>query len=260
MKAQRIVNAALSRYLASPLYEVELPAWWVKAMEQTKIYRKGIISSYDPEFALPIGKWPTLVHLVRWLKDLEKDPDRYWLSLIGNKGVGKTHLACILGTLWMIKTRTIAKRLPWAAWLNKQRSRIGQSVAGQDVSRIPDVTSAYTVPFLIVDDLSTGRVGATVWSLETLFSIMEARDENRLPTVFISNAPLADVVDEETGKRTFSLYRRQLIAQAARANGNRKTYLDLVEKVCDRFSQGKGSHLTHVTIKSITAESYRVLD
>ena len=237
-----------------------LPTWWIKVMKQTKLYYPGVLSKYDGEFALPIKNRPALAHLIIWLRNTERKSDRYWLSLVGNKGTGKTHLGCILGTLWMMKHQTLAKRLPWAAWLNQQRSRIGKSVAGQDVSHIPDVTAVYNVPFLIVDDLSTGRVGATIWSLETLFSIMEERDRNRLPTVFISNAPLADTINPDTNKRTFSPYRRQLIAQANRANGDKATYLDLVEKVCDRFSQGKGSHFTHITIKSITGKSYRVLD
>lgn len=250
------VQAAIENYLEAAIESFQVPAWWAQRMTDTGIYRPGLISGYDSGFVLPVGKGrtPMLSFLISWLDRASNS--KPWLVLIGGKGVGKTRLAQILGTLWMLKTQTIAKHIAWTAWLNKQRSRIGQSVSGKDVSDLPDIASLYDVPFLIVDDLSTGRVGASTWALETLFALMEARRDR--PTIFISNAPLADYVNGD-GRRKFSPYRQQLVAQAAKANGDRATYEDLVEKVCDRFSQGLGSQALHVLIKSITGESYRVL-
>lgn len=250
------VKVALQCYLGTTDPEsYTVPAWWARKMEETGLYKPGMVSAYDSDFAIGIGskRTPVIVRAVEWLDKM----DVPWLALIGSKGVGKTYLAKILGVLWMTKTKTLAKHVKWAPWLNQQRARIGQSVAGKDVSEEPDIASLYHVPFLIVDDLSTGRVGASTWALETLFALMEARTDR--PTVFVSNAPLADRIDENSGKRLFSPYRRQLLTQANKANGDRIIYLDLVEKVCDRFSQGLGSEALHLLVQSITGDSYRVL-
>jgi energy-coupling factor transporter ATP-binding protein EcfA2 len=165
---------------------------------------------------------------VEWLDN----PSFPWLVLHGEKGVGKSHLANILALLFMAKSGRPARSICWSPWIKEQHRRIERSKAGHELDEGGDVTALFHVPFLVLDDISTGQVGASAWALELLFTVLQERQDKL--TVFTTNIGLSDRRNQP------SRFRKMLTDQAERLNGSKATYLDLVEKICDRFGMGPG--------------------
>lgn len=112
--------------------------------------------------------------------------DRYWLILVGNYGVGKSHLAaaCVRHAL---DARRRAHFCVWPEYLR----RLKLSWAEESLEREADVLSEMEQGWLVaLDDLDKQR--PTEWARETLFSFLNARYNAQLPTIITLNTGLAD--------------------------------------------------------------------
>lgn len=115
------------------------------------------------------------------------------IHLRGGVGVGKSIRAlCAIREFlryWIVDEgeRVAARYCNLArAIVRKQRSF--------DTDQVVDFGEFEDADFLVVDDL--GREKATEWSASLVYSLIEARIENRAPTVFVSNAPLSELAKE----------------------------------------------------------------
>jgi len=117
-----------------------------------------------------------------WLKSLTsgKKP-KPWTYLWGPVGVGKSHLACILGTYWVASQSVKALRINWSTWLQEKRDSYNQD---DPDSLNPELYAKHliTMPFLIIDDIS---MELTEHSLKHLYLVLEGRVAS--PTILTSN-------------------------------------------------------------------------
>ena len=106
-----------------------------------------------------------------------------WLVLMGDYGVGKTHLAAAIAqqalrqgitTLFL----TVPDLLDW----------LRTGFDSEDFSFEERFEEIRNVPLLILDDL--GSHNSTAWSQEKLFQLLDFRYLRRIPTVITSNQPL----------------------------------------------------------------------
>lgn len=103
-----------------------------------------------------------------------KNINRNGLMLVGDKGVGKTHLsAAIVNKL--AATSYSVLYFTAAAMLSKVKEKFDSEV----------MELLKGVSLLVIDDL--GKQQPTEWSVSTLFEIVNARYESCLPTVITSN-------------------------------------------------------------------------
>ncbi len=101
-----------------------------------------------------------------------------WLVLHGSKGTGKTHLANAI-TNHCEAEGTLIMSLTAPDLLDLLRS----GYENNDYSQLLRITQ--TVEILILDDL--GTESTTDWASEKLFQILNARYQDELPTVIITN-------------------------------------------------------------------------
>lgn len=106
-----------------------------------------------------------------------------WLVLMGPVGVGKTHLAYALaGELLRRAVPVYAANVPAMLAMIRAGYGDGGMLAEQRIDQLR------SIQVLVLDDWGTER--ATDWASETLFTVLDARYLNRLPTVVTTNLPL----------------------------------------------------------------------
>lgn len=103
------------------------------------------------------------------------------LILVGNNGVGKTHLAC------SIANKLIENGIPviYGTLINllaelKNSYEIDNSISEMEIIKLYE-----NVDLLIIDDL--GKEKPSEWGLEKLFTIINSRYENNLPVIITTN-------------------------------------------------------------------------
>lgn len=114
--------------------------------------------------------------------------ERNGLFIVGPAGTGKTHLAAaianqVLETCTPVICRTMADIL---ADIRETYGRDSRRTEAQAVGRYREI------PLLIIDDL--GKEAPTEWALTALYSIVNARYEDCLPTVLTTNYGDAQLV------------------------------------------------------------------
>jgi DNA replication protein DnaC len=120
---------------------------------------------------------------------------RKWsLLLHGPFGVGKTGLAIAILRLEMMADGGLFFTVP--TLLDCIRRTYGPNPIANEHEIVESVK---TTPFLVLDDLGAERV--TEWVREKLFTIINHRHDENLPTVFTSNLDVAQL-GEHIGERT----------------------------------------------------------
>jgi DNA replication protein DnaC len=128
------------------------------------------------------------------------------LLLVGNPGVGKTHIA--VAVLKEVIRRNNARGLYWATarLLRRIRDTYNPVVKATELEVIRPVMEA---DLLVLDDLGVERL--TDWVDETMNLIVNTRYSERRPTIFTTNIPLtvsakshAETLLERIGMRVFS--------------------------------------------------------
>ena len=121
-------------------------------------------------------------------KNFAADPDG-WLTLFGDTGVGKTHLAVAIAVERKIKAQPVffafvPELLDYLRYTYTPESRITYDRVLDEVKN---------TPLLILDDL--GQEHSSPWAAEKLYQIIVHRHNARLPTVITSTLDFA----EQTG-------------------------------------------------------------
>lgn len=110
------------------------------------------------------------------------------LLLLGNVGTGKTHLATAIANHIMRTTTATAVYRTVGGILQHIKGSYDRE---SDYSEA-DAFAAYTRPSLLIID-EVGATKPTEFELASLFNIINARYEEQLPTVVISNLPAGEL-------------------------------------------------------------------
>jgi hypothetical protein len=123
-----------------------------------------------------------------WLLYTLTDDPRKWVVFAGATGMGKTHLACVLGTVWILRQKRAGMIVVWPDVLRRMRGNINQSKAGVLPNRESlkyTLDCLISVPFLVLDDIATKQ---SEWTIEQLFLVLNGRIGK--PTIIVMNRAL----------------------------------------------------------------------
>ena len=119
--------------------------------------------------------------LKEYSEKLAKSVERKGLILVGNNGVGKTHLAC------SIANELIKNGIPiiYGTLINLLAELKNSYDIDNNISEMEIIKLYKKVDLLIIDDL--GKEKPSEWGLEKLFTIINSRYENNLPVIITTN-------------------------------------------------------------------------
>ena len=120
-------------------------------------------------------------NLKNYSEKLLKGIEKKGLILVGNNGVGKTHLAC------SIANKLIENGIPviYGTLINLLAELKNSYDTDNNISEMEIIKLYESVDLLIIDDL--GKEKPSEWGLEKLFTIINSRYENNLPVIITTN-------------------------------------------------------------------------
>lgn len=156
----------------------------------------------------------SVAHLgLEWLLGL-LGHSKPWLVLIGDNGMGKTHLAVMLAKFWVLRTSQDARIVNWTIWLMQRRESYGN---GKQVS----MQELIDVHFLVIDDIG---LECKEHSVKHLYMLLEGRTMK--PTVITMNLDLGD-------------YKAQMMV-STKGNVGARLY---AKNIADRLNPGLGGRV-----------------
>lgn len=120
-------------------------------------------------------------NLKNYSEKLVNGIERKGLILVGDNGVGKTHLAC------SIANKLIENGTPviYGTLINLLAELRNTYDTYNNISEMEIIKLYENVDLLIIDDL--GKEKPSEWGLEKLFTIINSRYENNLPVIITTN-------------------------------------------------------------------------
>ena len=120
-------------------------------------------------------------NLKNYSEKLVNGIEKKGLILVGNNGVGKTHLAC------SIANKLIENGTPviYGTLINLLAELRNSYDTDNNISEMEIIKLYENVDLLIIDDL--GKEKPSEWGLEKLFTIINSRYENNLPVIITTN-------------------------------------------------------------------------
>lgn len=146
-------------------------------------FRQARISTWLPEDGRP--RLAAQAYVVRW------PPEKPLLLLSGNKGAGKTHLAC--GILREVFERHGQRGQFWPVvdLLDRYRATYDEDRATETVEAVDAQLRQCAV--LVLDDLGTHK--SSEWAEERLFRLIDERYRDLRPLVVTTNVGLMELPD-----------------------------------------------------------------
>ena len=182
------------------------------------------------------GKLKSVAELgFAWLLHTLGTDQRRWIVFSGGVGMGKTHLACVLGAYWIQRVQQPGKIVVWAEFLDGLRHKIELDKAGRPIpDRLLDlsVDSLIHTGFLVLDDVSVGRSVFTDWAIDQLWIVLHGRIGK--PTILTMNTTRED-------------YQEILLASK----------FDAAQKIADRLGTGLGGNVVTDILFESPYGSYR---
>lgn len=151
-----------------------------KIIKNSKMSKRNLSYKFE-NFEPNTSNKKVFNNLKNYSEKLVNGIEKKGLILVGNNGVGKTHLAC------SIANKLIENGIPVinGTLINllaelKNSYEIDNSISEMEIIKLYE-----NVDLLIIDDL--GKEKPSEWGLEKLFTIINSRYENNLPVIITTN-------------------------------------------------------------------------
>lgn len=151
-----------------------------RIIKNSKMNKRNLSYKFD-NFAPNASNKKVLDNLKNYSEKLVNGIEKKGLILVGNNGVGKTHLAC------SIANKLIENGTPviYGTLINLLAELKDSYDIDNNVSEMEIIKLYESVDLLIIDDL--GKEKPSEWVLEKLFTIVNSRYENNLPVIITTN-------------------------------------------------------------------------
>lgn len=151
-----------------------------RIIKNSKMSKRNLSYKFD-NFAPNTSNKKVLDNLKNYSEKLVNGIEKKGLILIGNNGVGKTHLAC------SIANKLIENGTPviYGTLINLLAELRNSYDTDNNISEMEIIKLYENVDLLIIDDL--GKEKPSEWGLEKLFTIVNSRYENNLPVIITTN-------------------------------------------------------------------------
>lgn len=151
-----------------------------KIIKNSKMSKRNLSYKFD-NFEPNNSNRKVFNNLKNYSEKLLKGIEKKGLILVGNNGVGKTHLACSIANK-LIENGTSVIYGTLISLLAELRNSYDTD---NNISEIEIIKLYENVDLLIIDDL--GKEKPSEWGLEKLFTIINSRYENNLPVIITTN-------------------------------------------------------------------------
>ncbi len=151
-----------------------------KIIKNSKMSKRNLNYKFD-NFETNNSNKKVFNNLKNYSEKLVNGIEKKGLILVGNNGVGKTHLAC------SIANKLIENGIPviYGTLINLLAELRNSYDTDNDISEMEIIKLYENVALFIIDDL--GKEKPSEWGLEKLFTIINSRYENNLPVIITTN-------------------------------------------------------------------------
>lgn len=151
-----------------------------KIIKNSKMSKRNLNYKFD-NFETNNSNKKVFDNLKNYSEKLVNGIEKKGLILVGNNGVGKTHLAC------SIANKLIENGIPviYGTLINLLAELRNSYDTENNISEMEIIKLYENVDLLIIDDL--GKEKPSEWGLEKLFTIINSRYENNLPVIITAN-------------------------------------------------------------------------
>ncbi len=151
-----------------------------RIIKNSKMSKRNLSYKFD-NFTPNTSNKKVLDNLKKYSEKLVNGIEKKGLILVGNNGVGKTHLAC------SIANKLIENGIPiiYGTLINLLSELRNSYDTDNNISEMEIIKLYENVNLLIIDDL--GKEKPSEWGLEKLFTIINSRYENNLPVIITTN-------------------------------------------------------------------------
>lgn len=151
-----------------------------RIIKNSKMSKRNLNYKFD-NFESNNSNKKVLDNLKNYSEKLVDGIEKKGLILIGDNGVGKTHLAC------SIANKLIENGIPiiYGTLINLLAELRNSYDTDNNISEMEIIKLYENVDLLIIDDL--GKEKPSEWGLEKLFTIINSRYENNLPVIITTN-------------------------------------------------------------------------
>ncbi len=151
-----------------------------KIMKNSKMSRRNLGYRFE-NFEVNSSNRNTFQNLKKYSEKLVNEIEKKGLILVGNNGVGKTHLACSIANELMKNGIPVI----YGTLINLLAEIRNSYDLYNNASEMEIIKLYKNVDLLIIDDL--GKEKPSEWGLEKLFTIINSRYENNLPVIITTN-------------------------------------------------------------------------
>ncbi len=151
-----------------------------KIIKNSKLSKRNLNYKFD-NFEPNNSNRKVFNNLKNYSEKLVQGIEKKGLILVGNNGIGKTHLAC------SIANKLIENGTPviYGTLINLLAELRNSYDTDNNISEMEIIKLYENVDLLIIDDL--GKEKPSEWGLEKLFTIINSRYENNLPVIITTN-------------------------------------------------------------------------
>ena len=151
-----------------------------KIIKNSKMSKRNLSYKFE-NFEPNTSNKKVFNNLKNYSEKLVNGIEKKGLILVGNNGVGKTHLAC------SIANKLIENGIPviYGTLINLLAELRNSYEVDNSISEMEIIKLYENVDLLIIDDL--GKEKPSEWGLEKLFTIINSRYENNLPVIITTN-------------------------------------------------------------------------
>ena len=159
-----------------------------KIIKNSKMSKRNLNYKFD-NFEVNSNNKKVYQSLKNYSEKLVNEVERKGLILVGNNGVGKTHLAC------SIANELIKNGIPiiYGTLINLLAELKNTYDVYNNISEMKIIKLYEKVDLLIINDL--GKEKPSEWGLEKLFTIINSRYENNLPVIITTNYDQNSLID-----------------------------------------------------------------